>query len=35
MEPDNAACRRRGDGVLEVWASTETPLPIKNKIKIA
>jgi isoquinoline 1-oxidoreductase beta subunit len=26
MEPDNAACRMREDGVLEVWASTETPL---------
>jgi isoquinoline 1-oxidoreductase beta subunit len=26
MEPDNAACRMRDDGVLEVWASTETPL---------
>ena len=25
MEPNNAACRMREDGVLEVWASTETP----------
>jgi isoquinoline 1-oxidoreductase beta subunit len=25
MEPNNAACRMRGDGVLEVWASTESP----------
>jgi isoquinoline 1-oxidoreductase beta subunit len=26
MEPDNAVCVMRGDGVLEIWASTETPL---------
>jgi isoquinoline 1-oxidoreductase beta subunit len=26
MEPNNAVCRMREDGVLEVWASTETPL---------
>ena len=25
MEPNNAACRMRGDGTLEVWASTESP----------
>jgi isoquinoline 1-oxidoreductase subunit beta len=25
MEPNNAACRIREDGVLEVWASTESP----------
>jgi isoquinoline 1-oxidoreductase beta subunit len=25
MEPNNAACLMRGDGVLEVWASTESP----------
>jgi isoquinoline 1-oxidoreductase beta subunit len=25
MEPNNAACRLREDGVLEVWASTEGP----------
>jgi isoquinoline 1-oxidoreductase subunit beta len=26
MEPHNAVCRMRGDGVLEVWASTESPV---------
>lgn len=26
MEPDNAVCRMREDGVLELWVSTETPL---------
>src|SRR6201999_2900802 len=25
MEPNNAACRMGEDGVLEVWASTESP----------
>ena len=25
MEPNNAACQMRADGVLEVWASTESP----------
>jgi len=25
MEPNNAACRMREDGVLEVWVSTESP----------
>jgi isoquinoline 1-oxidoreductase beta subunit len=25
MEPNNAACRMRDDGILEVWASTESP----------
>ena len=25
MEPNNAACRMREDGMLEVWASTESP----------
>ncbi|HEY2600375.1 MAG TPA: molybdopterin cofactor-binding domain-containing protein [Thermoleophilaceae bacterium] len=25
MEPNNAACRMRADGILEVWASTESP----------
>jgi isoquinoline 1-oxidoreductase beta subunit len=25
MEPNNAACRMREDGTLEVWASTESP----------
>ena len=25
MEPNNAACRMREDGVLDVWASTESP----------
>jgi isoquinoline 1-oxidoreductase beta subunit len=25
MEPNNAACQMREDGVLEVWASTESP----------
>ncbi len=25
MEPNNAACRMRADGVLDVWASTESP----------
>jgi isoquinoline 1-oxidoreductase beta subunit len=29
MEPNNAACRMREDGVLEVWASTETPEYVK------
>jgi isoquinoline 1-oxidoreductase beta subunit len=26
MEPNNAVCRMREDGVLEVWAPTESPL---------
>ncbi len=26
MEPNNAVCRMRDDGVLEVWASTESPV---------
>jgi isoquinoline 1-oxidoreductase subunit beta len=26
MEPNNAVCRMREDGVLEVWASTESPV---------
>jgi isoquinoline 1-oxidoreductase beta subunit len=26
MEPDNAVCRMRDDGTLEVWAGTETPV---------
>jgi len=26
MEPHNAVCRMRDDGVLEVWASTESPV---------
>ena len=26
MEPNNAVCRMRDDGLLEVWASTESPL---------
>jgi isoquinoline 1-oxidoreductase beta subunit len=26
MEPNNAVCRMRDDGVLEVWASTESPI---------
>ena len=25
MEPNNASCRMRGDGTVEVWASTESP----------
>ena len=25
MEPNNAACRMRDDGILDVWASTESP----------
>lgn len=25
MEPDNAACRMREDGVLEVWAASQSP----------
>ena len=29
MEPNNAACRMREDGVLEVWASTESPEYVK------
>jgi isoquinoline 1-oxidoreductase beta subunit len=29
MEPNNAACRMREDGVLEVWAATETPEYVK------
>jgi isoquinoline 1-oxidoreductase beta subunit len=29
MEPNNAACRMREDGVLEVWAGTETPEYVK------
>ena len=29
MEPNNAACRMREDGVLEVWAGTETPDYVK------
>src|SRR4051794_2444423 len=29
MEPNNAACRLREDGVLEVWASTESPEYVK------
>jgi len=29
MEPNNAACLMREDGVLEVWASTETPEYVK------
>lgn len=26
MEPHNAVCRMRDDGILEVWASTESPV---------
>jgi isoquinoline 1-oxidoreductase subunit beta len=26
MEPNNAVCRMRDDGILEVWASTESPV---------
>jgi isoquinoline 1-oxidoreductase beta subunit len=26
MEPNNAACRMREDGVIEVWAGTESPV---------
>ncbi len=26
MEPNNAVCRMRDDGILEVWASTESPI---------
>jgi isoquinoline 1-oxidoreductase subunit beta len=29
MEPNNAACRMREDGVLEVWVATETPEYVK------
>jgi isoquinoline 1-oxidoreductase beta subunit len=29
MEPNNAACRMREDGVLEVWVGTETPGYVK------
>ena len=29
MEPNNAACRMREDGVLEVWVGTETPDYVK------
>ncbi len=29
MEPNNAACRMREDGVLEVWVGTETPEYVK------
>jgi isoquinoline 1-oxidoreductase subunit beta len=29
MEPNNAACRMREDGVLEVWAGTEGPECVK------
>jgi isoquinoline 1-oxidoreductase beta subunit len=29
MEPNNAACRMRDDGVLEVWAGTEGPEYVK------
>jgi isoquinoline 1-oxidoreductase beta subunit len=29
MEPNNAACRMREDGVLDVWAGTETPEYVK------
>ena len=29
MEPNNAACRMREDGVLEVWAATEVPEYVK------
>jgi isoquinoline 1-oxidoreductase subunit beta len=29
MEPNNAACRMRGDGVLDVWVGTETPEYVK------
>ena len=29
MEPNNAACRRRHDGVLDVWAGTEGPEYVK------
>ena len=29
MEPNNAACRMREDGVLEVWVATETPDYVK------
>src|SRR3954453_3985357 len=29
MEPNNAACRMREDGVLEVWAGTEAPQYVK------
>jgi isoquinoline 1-oxidoreductase beta subunit len=29
MEPNNAACRMREDGVLEMWVGTETPEYVK------
>ena len=29
MEPNNAACRMREDGVLDVWIGTETPEYVK------
>ena len=29
MEPNNAACRMREDGVIEVWVGTETPDYVK------
>ena len=29
MEPNNAACRMREDGVLDVWVGTETPEYVK------
>jgi isoquinoline 1-oxidoreductase subunit beta len=29
MEPNNAACRMRNDGVLEVWVGTEAPEYVK------
>ncbi|WP_028057162.1 molybdopterin-dependent oxidoreductase [Candidatus Solirubrobacter pratensis] len=36
MEPNNAACRMREDGVLDVWAATEGPQYVKmNAASIA
>src|SRR3954447_13266049 len=36
MEPNNAACRMRDDGVLDVWAGTEGPQYVKmNAASIA
>ena len=29
MEPNNAACRMREDGVLEVWVGSESPEYVK------
>ena len=32
MEPNNAACRMRQDGVLEVWVGSEAPEYVKMNV---